>query len=68
MRTIYPHGLGMRYARHQFRPFRGSIINYYSPVQMVRMLAHINTSRRSRSRLSISSNYFSVLRNYIAEY
>jgi glutamate--cysteine ligase len=62
MKTIYRHGLGMRYGRIM-QAISGVHFNYSFSPALWDTLAHVNRSKQS-SRDFISEQYFGVLRNY----
>ena len=62
MKTIYRHGLGVRYGRIM-QAISGVHFNYSFPVKLWEVLGHVNQSKLS-SQEFISEQYFGVLRNY----
>src|ERR1700728_2187801 len=62
MKTVYRHGLGMRYGR-TMQAISGVHCNYSFSADLWEALAHINQSKLPR-RDFISEQYFGVLRNY----
>jgi glutamate--cysteine ligase len=62
MKTIYRHGLGMRYGRIM-QAISGVHFNYSFSERFWGALEHINQSRRPRQDF-VSEQYFGVLRNY----
>ncbi len=62
MKTVYRHGLGMRYGR-TMQAISGVHFNYSFPADLWDALAHVNQSKLPR-RDFISEQYFGVLRNY----
>jgi glutamate--cysteine ligase len=62
MKTVYRHGLGMRYGR-TMQAIPGVHFNYSFPEGFWDALAHVNQSKLTR-RDFISEQYFGVLRNY----
>jgi glutamate--cysteine ligase len=62
MKTIYRHGLGVRYGRIM-QAIAGVHFNYSFPAQVWELLEHINQSP-IRGQDFISEQYFGVLRNY----
>jgi glutamate--cysteine ligase len=62
MKTIYRHGLGLRYGRIM-QAISGVHFNYSFPAHFWDALEAINQSRRPRQDF-ISEQYFGVLRNY----
>jgi glutamate--cysteine ligase len=62
MKTIYRHGLGVRYGRIM-QAISGVHFNYSFPAKLWEVLAHINQSAEHGQDF-ISEQYFSVLRNY----
>jgi glutamate--cysteine ligase len=62
MKTIYRHGLGVRYGRIM-QAIAGVHFNYSFPVSLWDVLAHVNEARQPMQDF-ISDQYFAVLRNY----
>jgi glutamate--cysteine ligase len=62
MKTIYRHGLGVRYGRIM-QAISGVHFNYSFSSDLWEVLAHVNKSDRERQDF-ISEQYFGVLRNY----
>jgi len=62
MKTIYRHGLGVRYGR-MMQAISGVHFNYSFPADLWEVLAHLNESSLPRQQF-ISEQYFAVLRNY----
>ena len=62
MKTVYRHGLGMRYGRIM-QAISGVHFNYSFPMDFWEALEAINESKQSRQDF-ISEQYFGVLRNY----
>jgi glutamate--cysteine ligase len=62
MKTIYRHGLGVRYGRIM-QAIAGVHFNYSFPAQLWQLLEQINEST-TRGQEFISEQYFGVLRNY----
>jgi glutamate--cysteine ligase len=62
MKTVYRHGLGMRYGRIM-QAISGVHFNYSFPMHFWEALESINQSKRARQDF-ISEQYFAVLRNY----
>ena len=62
MKTIYRHGLGMRYGRIM-QAISGVHFNYSFPDVLWEALLHINESKLGRQDF-VSEQYFGVLRNY----
>jgi glutamate--cysteine ligase len=62
MKTIYRHGLGMRYGRIM-QAIAGVHFNYSFPPLLWDVLADVNRSKAPRQEF-VSSQYFGVLRNY----
>ncbi len=62
MKTIYRHGLGVRYGRIM-QAISGVHFNYSFSSGLWDVLEHVNQSTRPRQDF-ISSEYFGVLRNY----
>jgi glutamate--cysteine ligase len=62
MKTIYRHGLGMRYGRIM-QAISGVHFNYSFSSDLWEALGHINQSKLPRQDL-VSEQYFGVLRNY----
>src|SRR5450755_1742888 len=62
MKTIYRHGLGVRYGRIM-QAISGVHFNYSFSSDLWEVLSHINESEQAR-RDFISDQYFRVLRNY----
>jgi glutamate--cysteine ligase len=62
MKTVYRHGLGMRYGR-TMQAISGVHFNYSFPPDLWDALAHVNQSKLPRQDF-ISEQYFGVLRNY----
>ena len=62
MKTIYRHGLGVRYGRIM-QAISGVHFNYSFRRRLWETLAHINKSQPARQDF-ISEQYFGVLRNY----
>jgi gamma-glutamylcysteine synthetase len=62
MKTIYRHGLGLRYGRIM-QAISGVHFNYSFPAHFWDALEAINQSKRARQDF-ISEQYFGVLRNY----
>jgi glutamate--cysteine ligase len=62
MKTIYRHGLGVRYGRIM-QAISGVHFNYSFPSKLWEVLAHVNQSSQQGQDF-ISEQYFSVLRNY----
>ena len=62
MKTIYRHGLGVRYGRIM-QAISGVHFNYSFPAKLWDVLAHVNESKLSGQDF-ISEQYFGVLRNY----
>jgi glutamate--cysteine ligase len=62
MKTIYRHGLGVRYGRIM-QAISGVHFNYSFPPALWDVLQHVNQSHRTGQDF-VSEQYFSVLRNY----
>ncbi|HEX4152919.1 MAG TPA: glutamate--cysteine ligase [Steroidobacteraceae bacterium] len=62
MKTVYRHGLGMRYGR-TMQAISGVHFNYSFPDKLWEALQHINESKLQRQDF-VSEQYFGVLRNY----
>ena len=62
MKTVYRHGLGMRYGR-TMQAISGVHFNYSFPSEFWDALEHIHQSRSPRQDF-VSAQYFAVLRNY----
>jgi glutamate--cysteine ligase len=62
MKTVYRHGLGMRYGRIM-QAISGVHFNYSFPADLWEALEAINQSKRPRQDF-VSEQYFGVLRNY----
>jgi len=62
MKTVYRHGLGMRYGR-TMQAISGVHFNYSFPADLWDALQHINQSKLPRQDF-VSEQYFGVLRNY----
>ena len=62
MKTVYRHGLGMRYGRIM-QAISGVHFNYSFPTVLWDALQHINESKLARQDF-VSEQYFGVLRNY----
>jgi glutamate--cysteine ligase len=62
MKTIYRHGLGVRYGRIM-QAISGVHFNYSFPAKLWELLEHVNQSA-TRGQDFISAQYFGVLRNY----
>jgi glutamate--cysteine ligase len=62
MKTVYRHGLGMRYGR-TMQAISGVHFNYSFPADLWDALRHINQSKLPRQDF-VSEQYFGVLRNY----
>jgi glutamate--cysteine ligase len=62
MKTVYRHGLGMRYGRIM-QAISGVHFNYSFPAGLWEALEHINQSKLSKQDF-VSEQYFGVLRNY----
>jgi glutamate--cysteine ligase len=62
MKTIYRHGLGMRYGRIM-QAISGVHFNYSYPEKLWDALVELNESRAPRQDF-VSEQYFAVLRNY----
>lgn len=62
MKTVYRHGLGMRYGRIM-QAISGVHFNYSFPGHLWDALEHIDESRAPRQDF-VSDRYFGVLRNY----
>jgi glutamate--cysteine ligase len=62
MKTVYRHGLGVRYGRIM-QAISGVHFNYSFSSDLWDVLAHINKSAQGRQDF-ISEQYFGVLRNY----
>ena len=62
MKTIYRHGLGVRYGRIM-QAISGVHYNYSFPAALWEVLGHINQSTAARQEF-VSEQYFSLLRNY----
>jgi glutamate--cysteine ligase len=62
MKTVYRHGLGMRYGR-TMQAISGVHFNYSFPVDFWEALEAINQSKLARQDF-VSEQYFGVLRNY----
>src|ERR1700728_2802398 len=62
MKTVYRHGLGMRYGR-TMQAISGVHFNYSFPVDFWEALEAINQSKLPRQDF-VSGQYFGVLRNY----
>jgi glutamate--cysteine ligase len=62
MKTIYRHGLGVRYGRIM-QAISGVHFNYSFSSDLWEVLSHINESEQARQDF-ISDQYFGVLRNY----
>lgn len=62
MKTIYRHGLGVRYGR-MMQAISGVHFNYSFSSDLWEVLMHINESGQARQDF-ISDQYFGVLRNY----
>jgi glutamate--cysteine ligase len=62
MKTVYRHGLGMRYGR-TMQAISGVHFNYSFPADFWEALEAINQSKRPRQDF-VSEQYFGVLRNY----
>jgi glutamate--cysteine ligase len=62
MKTVYRHGLGMRYGR-TMQAISGVHFNYSFPADLWDALQHINQSKLARQDF-VSEQYFGVLRNY----
>ena len=62
MKTIYRHGLGIRYGRIM-QAISGVHFNYSFPDRLWEVLEHVDRSRQPRRDL-VSERYFDVLRNY----
>jgi glutamate--cysteine ligase len=62
MKTVYRHGLGMRYGRIM-QAISGVHFNYSFPARLWEALEHINQSKLIRQDF-VSEQYFGVLRNY----
>ncbi len=62
MKTIYRHGLGIRYGRIM-QAISGVHFNYSFSSQLWGVLEHVNQSSQSRQDF-VSAEYFGLLRNY----
>jgi glutamate--cysteine ligase len=62
MKTVYRHGLGMRYGR-TMQAISGVHFNYSFPAHLWEALESINQSKLPRQEF-VSEQYFGVLRNY----
>jgi glutamate--cysteine ligase len=62
MKTVYRHGLGLRYGRIM-QAISGVHFNYSFSPELWEVLAHIHESHEPRQDF-ISAQYFGVLRNY----
>ena len=62
LKTIYRHGLGLRYGR-MMQAISGVHFNYSFPSRLWEVLAAVEQSRAPSSEFA-SDRYFSVLRNY----
>jgi glutamate--cysteine ligase len=62
MKTVYRHGLGVRYGRIM-QAISGVHFNYSFSTALWDVLEHVNQSTRARQDF-ISDQYFGVLRNY----
>jgi glutamate--cysteine ligase len=62
MKSIYRHGLGMRYGR-VMQAISGVHFNYSFSPELWEVLSHINESKLAHQAF-ISAQYFGVLRNY----
>jgi glutamate--cysteine ligase len=62
MKTIYRHGLGMRYGR-VMQAISGVHFNYSFSANLWEVLESVNESKRPRQDF-VSEQYFAVLRNY----
>jgi glutamate--cysteine ligase len=62
MKTVYRHGLGMRYGRIM-QAISGVHFNYSFPAKLWDALQEVNESRLARPDF-VSEQYFGVLRNY----
>jgi glutamate--cysteine ligase len=62
MKTIYRHGLGVRYGRIM-QAISGVHFNYSFSTELWDVLEHINQSKQPRQDF-VSEQYFGVLRNY----
>ena len=62
MKTLYRHGLGIRYGR-SMQAIAGVHFNYSFPAQLWEALEAVDQSRQPRQSF-ISENYFALLRNY----
>jgi glutamate--cysteine ligase len=62
MKTIYRHGLGLRYGRIM-QAISGVHYNYSFPTSLWDVLEHVNQSTGPRQHF-VSEQYFGVLRNY----